>query len=156
MDESPEPHAGDTSNVQQPANPSDVYVNFLKSAITDFEEKEQVRSAQEYKVQLANEFIHREQWDDALRVLRPLWQGMTFRKEGWWDITEEICWALRTVAAKTGDCGTLIAVDWELMNSCESPRPIKRLMRSSKQAQPLIRSLVGVMISQELWKVFNM
>ncbi len=44
---------------------------------------------------------------------------MSYRNEGWWDIVEEVGWALRAVAARTGDGGTVVAVDWELMNSSE-------------------------------------
>jgi trafficking protein particle complex subunit 11 len=60
-----------------------------------------------------------EEWDQCLRVLRTLWLGTLFRDEGWWDIVEEVCWALRTVAARMGDGSTVVAVDWELMNSGE-------------------------------------
>jgi hypothetical protein len=44
---------------------------------------------------------------------------MTYRNEGWWDIVEEVAYALRNVAARTGDGGTIVSVDWELMNSSE-------------------------------------
>lgn len=91
----------------------------LRSSIALLEQKKLFRSVQELKLQLAKELIELEAWDDALRVLRPLWQGMSYRIEGWWDIVEEICWALRTVARRMGDRGTIIAVDWELMNSSE-------------------------------------
>ena len=81
--------------------------------------EELVRSVQELKLELARELIGLQAWDDALRVLRPLWQAMTYRTEGWWDIVEEVGWTLRSVARRTGDRGTVVAVDWELMNSCE-------------------------------------
>lgn len=71
------------------------------------------------KLRLAENLMSEEAWDDALKVLRPLWQTMSYRNEGWWDIVEEAGWALRAVAAQTGDGGTLVAVDWELMNSSE-------------------------------------
>ncbi len=91
-------------------------IESLNNKIVEFEQNNRRRFAQEAKLQLAKIYIQQEAWEDALRVLRPLWQNMTYRNEGWWDITEEICWELRRVAAQTGDGGTLVAVDWELMN----------------------------------------
>jgi hypothetical protein len=60
--------------------------------------------------------MKREAWDDALKILRPLWQKMSFRREGWWNAVEEIGWALRKAAMKAGDGGSVVAVDWEMMN----------------------------------------
>lgn len=89
----------------------------LRSSIALLEQKKLLRSVQELKLEMAKELIAIQAWDDALRVLRPLWQGMSYRNEGWWDIVEEIGWTLRMVARQTGDRGTVVAVDWELMNS---------------------------------------
>jgi hypothetical protein len=91
----------------------------LRESIAQFEQQKLVRSVQEAKLGLAKELIEIEAWDDALRILRPLWQTMTYRNEGWWDIVEEVAYALRNVAARTGDGGTIVSVDWELMNSSE-------------------------------------
>ncbi|KAI9742503.1 MAG: hypothetical protein M1818_004037 [Claussenomyces sp. TS43310] len=88
----------------------------LDSAIGQYKQKRRTRLVQELKLRKAKELIDEEAWDDALRVLRPLWHSMTWRKEGWWDIVEEVGWTLRTVAANTGDGGSVICVDWELMN----------------------------------------
>ena len=89
----------------------------LRSSIALLEQKKLLRSVQELKLELAKELIELQTWDDALRVLRPLWQSMSYRNEGWWDIVEEVGWTLRMLARRTGDRGTVVAVDWELMNS---------------------------------------
>jgi hypothetical protein len=93
------------------------YMVSLKEAVSRYESVESVRSAQAAKLQLAQEFIKQEAWDEALRILRPLWHTMSWRREGWWDLTEEVGTILRKVAAKTGDGGTVVAVDWELMSA---------------------------------------
>jgi len=91
----------------------------LRETILQHESEGYLRSAQASKLQLANECIRVEAWDEALRVLRPLWQGMSWRREGWWDLTEEVGTLLRKVAAQVGDGGTVVAVDWELISSSE-------------------------------------
>jgi trafficking protein particle complex subunit 11 len=95
----------------------DSYMVSLKEAISRYESGENVRSAQSAKLQLAQEFIKQEAWDEALHILRPLWHSMSWRREGWWDLLEEVGTILRKVAAKTGDGGTIVAVDWELMSA---------------------------------------
>jgi trafficking protein particle complex subunit 11 len=92
-------------------------IKSLENAITEFRKRSQSRFVYEISIQLANESMKREDWTTALQILRPLWQKMSFRKEGWWDAVEEVGWALRNTAAHVGDGGTIVAVDWELMNS---------------------------------------
>src|SRR5690242_19779398 len=106
------------SESESPSNTPSVgsYMVSLKEAISEYESAENVRSAQAAKLRLAQEFIKQEGWDEALRILRPMWHGMSWRREGWWDLTEEVGTTLRKVAAKAGDAGTVVAVDWELMN----------------------------------------
>lgn len=95
----------------------DLYMASLRGAISEYESGKSIRSAQAVKLQLAQELIKQEAWDDALRILRPLWHTMSWRREGWWDLTEEVGTILREVAVKAGDGGTVVAVDWELMSS---------------------------------------
>lgn len=97
----------------------DSSVASLRESILGYESEEYLRSAQAAKLQLAREFIKHEAWDEALRVLRPLWHGMSWRREGWWDLTEEVGTLLRKVATQVGDGGTIVAVNWELMSNSE-------------------------------------
>jgi len=101
------------------ATSMDSTIASLKEAILQHESEGYLRSAQAAKLQLADEYVRLEAWDEALRVLRPLWQGMSWRREGWWDLTEEVGTLLRKVGAQVGDGGAVVAVDWELMNSSE-------------------------------------
>jgi hypothetical protein len=112
----PEPHEENPLPGHKGIDHSAFIIDSLSKAITEFEQRKQTRIAQELKLMSANESLRRQAWDDALRVLRPLWQKMTYRREGWWGAAEEVGWALRNAASNVGDGGSVVAVDWELMN----------------------------------------
>lgn len=139
----PEPHEESPLSGRDGVDHSLLIINTLTKAINEFEQRKQSRLAQELSLLSANESLRREAWDDALRVLRPLWQKMSFRREGWWNAVEEVGWALREAAVRAGDGGTVIAVDWELLNRSLSPHfalckslllTLFRLQSSSKLA----------------------
>lgn len=96
-------------------------VKALTNAIPEFKKHNQLRQVQELSIQSATESIRREDWDAALRILRPLWHKMTYRKEGWWGAVEEVGWALRNSAAHAGDSMSVVSVDWELLDRSMSP-----------------------------------
>lgn len=112
----PEPHEESPLPGRAGVDHSLLIINSLTKAINEFEQRKQSRLAQELSLLSAKESLRREAWDDALRILRPLWQKMSFRREGWWNALEEVSWALREAAARAGDGGTVVAVDWELLN----------------------------------------
>ena len=77
----------------------------------------------------AKESMKREDWTAAIKFLRPLWQKMSFRKESWLAALEEVGSLLRTAAIHVSDGGTIVSVDWELLNKCSHPNnPISRLL----------------------------
>ncbi|RDW72025.1 hypothetical protein BP5796_08059 [Coleophoma crateriformis] len=102
---------------------SAIIIDLLEKAIVEFDARSQTHLVQELSLQIANESIRSKDWPSVLRVLRPLWQKMTYRQEGYWNIVEEISWSLRNAAAHTGDGGSIIAVDWELMNQSFKLQP---------------------------------
>jgi len=112
----PEPHEESPLPWRNGVDHSSLIINMLTKAINEFEQRRQLRLAQDLSLLSARESLRKEAWDDALRVLRPLWQKMSFRREGWWSAVEDVGWALRDAAARAGDGGTVIAVDWELLN----------------------------------------
>ena len=116
----PEPHEENPLPGHAGVDHSALIIESLSKAIEEFVQRKQNRIAQELKLLSANESMRREAWDDALRVLRPLWQKMTYRREGWWGAAEEVGWALRNAASHVGDGGSVVAVDWELMNKSTS------------------------------------
>ncbi|QSZ30378.1 hypothetical protein DSL72_004901 [Monilinia vaccinii-corymbosi] len=114
----PQPHEENPLPGRQGIDHASLIIEVLNKAIREFQKRGQHRLVQELLFQCGKEHMKREAWDDALRILRGLWQKMTYRNEGWWVVVEEIAWTLRKVATKAGDGGTVIAVDWELLHDC--------------------------------------
>lgn len=112
----PEPHEENPLPGHKGVDHSALIIDSLNKGIIEFKQKGQSRFLQELQLLSANENMKREAWDEALKILRPLWQKMSYRKEGWWNGVEEISWALRKAAVQAGDGGSIIAVDWEMMN----------------------------------------
>lgn len=112
----PEPHEENPLPGYDGVDHCALIIDSLKKAIAEFELRGQHRLIQELQLLSAKESMKQESWKEALHILRPLWQNMSYRKEGWWDIVEEVGWALRNAAIRFGDGGSVVAVDWELMN----------------------------------------
>ncbi|RFU35407.1 hypothetical protein B7463_g999, partial [Scytalidium lignicola] len=118
----PEPHIENPLPGREGVDHSQLIISVLKRAVPEFDRRGQSRLTQEVQLQLGNESLRQGSWSDALMLLRPLWQTMSYRREGWWTAVEEIAWALRTAAAHVGDGSTVLAVDWELLDQNFSPR----------------------------------
>ncbi|KAF7860847.1 hypothetical protein EAF04_008365 [Stromatinia cepivora] len=118
----PQPHEENPLPGRKGVDHAKLIIDVLNKAITEFQTRGQHRLVQELLFQCGKEHMRLEAWDDALRILRALWQKMTYRNEGWWVVVEEIAWTLRKAAAKVGDGGTVVAVDWELLHTCFSRR----------------------------------
>ncbi|KAH7175586.1 Gryzun, putative trafficking through golgi-domain-containing protein [Dactylonectria macrodidyma] len=104
-------------------NHSELIINCLKKAYTQFKARNQTRIAAEISLDCAREMANLEQWDDAAQLLLPLWENTSFRSEGWNDISEELCWVMRRVASGAGRAELVVAADWELMNNQFHRRP---------------------------------
>lgn len=118
----PQPHEENPLPGRKGVDHANLIIDVLNKAIAEFQTRGQHRLVQELLFQCGKEHMRLEAWDDALRILRALWQKMTYRNEGWWVVVEEIAWTLRKAAAKVGDGGTVVAVDWELLHTCFSRR----------------------------------
>lgn len=123
----PEPH----EEFPLPGNPgvdhSALIIDVLAKAIHEYKKRGQSRLIQELQLQSAKESMKKEAWEEALKSLRPLWQKISYRAEGWWNALEEVAWALRKAAVCAGDGGTILAVDWELMNRSMTRRMLSKL-----------------------------
>lgn len=90
----------------------------LQSSAGYFLKQDRIRAVERLQFETARVYMQEEQWSNALRVLRPLWQTLSWRQAGWWHLVEEVDWALRECARMVGDSGTLISVEWELLSKC--------------------------------------
>lgn len=91
----------------------------LQRSADYFADRDQVRSVERLQLEMARVHMKNEQWERAARALTPLWQTLSWRKAGWWQMLEEVDWALRDCATRIRNLETLIAVNWELLNTCE-------------------------------------
>ena len=97
-------------------NHAQLIVDCLILARTQFLARKQLRTAADLSLECAKEMSNMRSWNEVLSVLRPLWEDMTFRSEGWLDISEDMTWLLRRAAVEEGRGDLVVAADWELMN----------------------------------------
>ncbi|TLD29344.1 hypothetical protein PspLS_03214 [Pyricularia sp. CBS 133598] len=103
-------------------NHTKLIVQCLDAAKEEFGKRGQARLYADLSLEMARELISVKQWKAALRLLKPIWSEMLFRKDGWIDVSEELAWLLRAVAQQQEDAELLISVDWELLNNKYTPR----------------------------------
>ncbi|KAK2735957.1 hypothetical protein FQN57_001030 [Myotisia sp. PD_48] len=129
----PEPHdefAPDT------AQHSTQVLRFLDEAVLEFSKRGQTRMLEKLKLDIAKEYVLMASWDKALNVLRPMWTSLSWRREGWWSLMNEVGWPLRECAMHCHDIETVIRVDWELMHKAKPEGNVGEIL----QAQLLLRS----------------
>ena len=89
-------------------------VEKLTSASFEFDARGQRRKVEQLQFEVARTLIYAEKFAEALKILRPLWQSMSWRREGWWNIASEVIWALYDCALRTRDAETYLVAEWEL------------------------------------------
>ncbi|PSN72718.1 hypothetical protein BS50DRAFT_616268 [Corynespora cassiicola Philippines] len=89
-------------------------VGKLNAAIAEFEVRGQRRKVEQLRLEAARTLLHVKRYDDAFRVFRPLWEKMSWRKEGWWALASEVLWGLHECALRVHDAETYVATEWEL------------------------------------------
>ncbi|KXH65455.1 hypothetical protein CNYM01_09965 [Colletotrichum nymphaeae SA-01] len=104
-------------------NHSKLIIDILMAARSQFQARRQLRLSAELSLECAKEMVNLKAWDDIVALLRPLWEDMSFRSEGWLNITEDLSWVLRAAAARIGHGELVVAIDWELMNRKFTRRP---------------------------------
>lgn len=115
----PEPYQ-ELPLAQSGVNHSQMILDYLLSAQSYFIKKRQQRSAAEVSLECAKELATVKDWEHVVRILRPFWEEMSFRRDGWPEITEEMCWVLRTAALETAQADLVVSIDWELLNKSKS------------------------------------
>lgn len=102
--------------VGQGVDHAQLIIDHLKAARAQFQARNQLRQAGEVSLECAREMALVAAWDDVVAMLRPLWDDVFFRCEGWVDASEELGWLLRQAAVETGSAELVVAIDWELMH----------------------------------------
>ncbi|KAF2856219.1 hypothetical protein T440DRAFT_463559 [Plenodomus tracheiphilus IPT5] len=86
----------------------------MNAAISEFRIRGQLRKVDQLQLEVARTLLHVKRFDDAFKVLRPLWETMAWRKEGWYSLASEVMWALHECALRIQDLETYVATEWEL------------------------------------------
>ncbi|KAH7388745.1 Gryzun, putative trafficking through golgi-domain-containing protein [Pyrenochaeta sp. MPI-SDFR-AT-0127] len=86
----------------------------MNEAISEFKLRGQHRKVDQLQLDVARTLLHVKRLEDAFKVLRPLWETMAWRKEGWWSLASEVLWALHECALRVQDREAYVATEWEL------------------------------------------
>lgn len=86
----------------------------LNKALPQFQSRSQFRKIEQLQLDLSRTLLHAKQYEDAFAVLRPLWESMSWRREGWWDLASEVLWVLHECALRVQDAETYVLTEWEL------------------------------------------
>ena len=97
---------------------SALLVHTLGKAAGHFSKRHQNRAVERIQFETAREYMRSGRWEEAMVLVKPLWQKLSWRREGWWKLVEEMSWAVRACARHLGDGETLAAVEWELLSNC--------------------------------------
>ena len=93
-------------------------LKILQSSAGEFLKQGRNRAVEKLQLETARFYMQEKEWANAIRIIRPLWQTLSWRRAGWWQLVEEVAWLLRECTRMVGDNETLIAVEWELLSKC--------------------------------------
>lgn len=117
----PEPHVERPLPGHAGVNHAELMLGHLRPSVEEFSKRHQTRMVEQRTLDMARELMRLESWEEALHILRPLWQTLTWRQNGWWELMEDFGWTLRECAVRAKDSETILRVDWELMNKSKWP-----------------------------------
>lgn len=83
-------------------------------AESEFASRGQTRAVQYVRFELAQELDRAKRYGEALDLLRPVWDDMTWRREGWLDLAADVVQIMYRCAIKIGDNKTAVEVAWEM------------------------------------------
>lgn len=89
-------------------------VDLFNRAVGEFHARSQERFVDKLQLDMGKELMHAERYSDALSALKPLWEGMSWRKERWWPLVSDVTWAMNECARRCSDEETLLATEYEL------------------------------------------
>ncbi|KAI9758139.1 MAG: hypothetical protein M4579_003171 [Chaenotheca gracillima] len=111
------PGQSPASRVASRANAYDTYMSpepHVESPLPGHQGTDHLKLAENA---IGNEYMHAERWGHALKVLWPLWQNMSWRREGWWALVEDVGLAVRECAMQTNDAMAMVYAQWELTSN---------------------------------------
>ncbi|PYH95861.1 hypothetical protein BO71DRAFT_482596 [Aspergillus ellipticus CBS 707.79] len=146
----PEPHLEAPQLGAGGFNHSLLRLDALKAALEEFSKRDQDRKTESLSLEIAQEYMRLGSWPEAYELLRPLWQTLSWRRSGWWQLMEQFGWALRECALRTHESDMVLRVDWELRHSVFQPRPGWQYdLHKSLAGSPLVQPKPSVVLRAE-------
>jgi trafficking protein particle complex subunit 11 len=108
----PEPHE------EVSIDHSALLVSTLTQAAERFSAHEGLRCTEMAYLEIALEHVGAERWLNAMEVLRPLWQTLSWRQSGWWELVFQASSAMKKCALELEDWETYLAAEYELLSNC--------------------------------------
>ncbi|KAL8847716.1 MAG: hypothetical protein Q9221_007236 [Calogaya cf. arnoldii] len=107
-------------------NPSDIptLVEVYSKSISHFTERNRERAVERLQYELALLYIREQKWKKALRFLLAVYEGSSWRREGWWNLLGLLREQVRDVARAFGDAEVVLRAEWEGLCDC-FPRKLK-------------------------------
>ncbi|PNS19776.1 hypothetical protein CAC42_7743 [Sphaceloma murrayae] len=84
------------------------------AAVQEFDLRKQYRLRAHVGLEQAKFLSDEGKYEDALDVLTLIWNEMSWRQEGWWDLAGVICRDLHFLGAKAGRSRLCAEVQWEM------------------------------------------
>jgi len=91
----------------------------LKQAANDFSVRNQQRWVDKLHLDAGEQLIRAARFNEALEILKPLWERMHWREEGWWLCVRRVCEATSQCAIRAGARDVFVATRWELLSNCK-------------------------------------
>jgi hypothetical protein len=98
----------------------------LTLASRAFQEREQTRFSERIQLEIGRELLRKGSFEDGVKLLKPLWQSCSWRRERWWMPLFELIRTLSECAKGAKDVGVLAGTIFELHS------PYLRLFRDMK------------------------
>jgi trafficking protein particle complex subunit 11 len=112
----PEPHLEYPLAGTRGYDHCDAIVELLNQASHEFFKTDQQRLVDQLHLNAGQELLRSNRPSEALAVLLPVWEGMSWRTSGWWDLISETVWALNEAAERCQDSDILVKTGWDLLN----------------------------------------
>jgi trafficking protein particle complex subunit 11 len=124
----PEPH------LEYPLSRSDgvdhcaEIIELLNRGVSQFFPRGQQRYTDYLNWRIAKELIHSKRYTEAVGVLQPVWESMSWRIDGWTNVAAEIIWTLNEAAHSAEDAENIVMTEWELLS--QSKQVVSRKTQS--------------------------
>ncbi|CAO1605006.1 hypothetical protein XANCAGTX0491_008544 [Xanthoria calcicola] len=101
-------------------NPSDIptLIEVYSKSISYFTDRNRERAVERLQYELALLYIREQKWSNALPFLLAVYQGSSWRRDGWWNLLALLREQVSDVARACGDAELVLRAEWEGLCDC--------------------------------------